>query len=248
MSEFIEGFGKQNFLIIAIVVGVIILSLITIIVIEKINNKKAKRKEIKRQIKDYEQEVNQEKKASEIPVFVEQETKQEEVLEDTLKPGEVVYVEKEPTQEEAKEKLEEVTRKLIEEQEPIEHTEFENEQEEKSIISYEELLNVSKNTDYENSKVLSDEDEAAITIDELYKKYDESSQETVPPKQNETSFKNSEVISPVFGVYNQEKKQETKKENMFKNSDELGMKNLEDEIAKTQDFLEELKRLRNKLD
>ena len=94
----------------------------------------------------------------------------------------------------------------------IDHTNFENEQEEKSIISYEELIRASHDIDQKNDKLLEDEGEAAITIEELYKKHQEEQsiqdgidavnekvQVTNPVFEEEPKkFKNSDVISPVF--------------------------------------------------
>ena len=50
MSEFINEFGKENFIIIIVVVGVILLALVIIIIIEKFQIRAKMKKQIKRQI------------------------------------------------------------------------------------------------------------------------------------------------------------------------------------------------------
>lgn len=149
---------------------------------------------------------------------------------------EVVYKENNITPEQAKEKLEEVTKKLIDEEPENDHvTIFEEEQEEKSIISYEELVRASKNVDETNDRLLEDEKQAAITLDELYKPKKEekkSSYEKVPNK-NKVGFTNSQVISPVFGRTNKEQKQEETYRNITEEDNEV--------------FLEKLKSFRSKL-
>lgn len=269
MSEFINEFGKENFIILIAIIGAIVLALIIIIVIEKLQAKAKLRKQIKKEINNIEYNAFNETKND---TFVEDKYVNEsvEVLEaknDVLN-DEVYYVENIDTETEAKEKLEEVTKRLIDEQDDglIDHTHFEVEQEEKSIISYDELVKVSHDIDEKNDKLLADEDEAAITLEELYKKHsdeqniiEEVSEPKVEIKVNNPifeddepkKFKNSEVISPVFGFYSGEVKQESKvpAREIFNEMDkETSMSDLESEIQKTEDFLSELKRLKNKLD
>ena len=183
-----------------------------------------------------------------------------ELLEDIPEEEEVYYAPLEPSVEEAKEKLEEVTKRLIDD-EPnlVDHTHFEMEQEEKSIISYEELVKASHDIDEKNDRVLRDEDEAAITIEELYKKHqqeqsiidgidavNEKAKVSNPVFEEEPKkFKNSEVISPVFGIYSGKVKQKDVLKEIDK---DIKPKDLEDEIQRTEDFLTELKKLKNKLD
>lgn len=315
MNEFIEEFGKENFIIIMIVVALIILALITIIIIEKIQKKKALKQEIeeieyvKKQKEKREQIKKEETKKEEVIIKEEQvqEIKEEQVQEaketlieeiteplpeenklpnealqlkyerlkekmsksqkQEIKNEGVVYVEETNTKEKAKEKLEEVTRKLIEEENNlIEHTTFEDEQEEASIISYEELIKASHNIDEKNDALLGDEGEEPITIEELYKKHVEEQniieEENKEIKVNnpvfvdesgvEKRFKNSEIISPVYGYKRQEGlKKATKKEPSAKEVEKAKkdeMKDIEVEIRKTEKFLSELKKLRNKLD
>ena len=254
MSEFIQEFGEDNFIIMLVIVGIILLVLIVILIVENRSSKKAIKNEIDSIPNNYtENDVSRIKSESKI------ETLEEEVLEEPE--DKVYYAPNETSVEEAKEKLEEVTKRLIDEvpSKPIDHTNFETEQEEASIISYEELLKASHDIDQKNDRLLEDEGEAAITIEELYKKHQEEQnirdeidavnekvKVTNPVFEEESKkFKNSEVISPVFGIYTGEVKPKTVLKEMDK---EIGQKDLEDEIQRTEDFLEELKRLKNKLD
>ena len=111
-------------------------------------------------------------------------------------------------------------------------------------------------------KLLEDEGEAAITLEELYQKHVDNQNKVEESKvdvkvnnpvfeeDEPKKFKNSEVISPVFGFYSGKTKQEQMKpKEVFEELDKnVGMKDLEDEIQRTEDFLSELKRLKNKLD
>ena len=175
----------------------------------------------------------------------------------------VVYVEtknKQRAEREAKQKLEEVTKKLIDNNNLIDHTHFETEQEEKSIISYDELVRASHDIDAKNDKLLSDETEAAITLEELYKKHEE---EQIKSEDNKSSvsnpvfeddepkkFKNSEVISPVFGFYSGKVKQDvnSSREAFKQINKNVENNELEEEIQKTEDFLTELRKLKDRLD
>ena len=261
MSEFINEFGKENFYILVSIVVVILIILLLIIIFEKRGAKKALKEEI--------QNIDEKPISNERPAPVANVHKEEpvEVLEDSFEEkvkdfkDEVYYVENEDPIEAAKEKLEVVTKRLIDEEESpslIDHTHFEEEQEEKSIISYEELLKASHDIDQKNDKLLEDEGEAAITLEELYNKYAEEQNviEDKTDKEVKTSnpvfedepkrFKNSDVISPVFGIYTGEEKPQVE---VLKEIDEkVTHTDLEDEIKRTEDFIRELKRLKNKLD
>ena len=315
MKELIKEFGKENIIIMVAIVAVVLLALVLIIVIEKINEKKTikrelkniedslnekkgkelvneiKRHEIKKQLqkdevesyqrykeeqrKKEEQRLKEEKLRREKieqlkyeeekpkPEIKEKKSNIEEeinLLEDTPK-QEVYYTPIETSKEKAKEKLEEVTKRLIDEESNlIDHTHFEVEQEEKSIISYDELIKASHDIDEKNDRLLKDEDEAAITIEELYKKHQE--EQTILDEINNINnkvkvnnpefidepkkFKNSEVISPVFGIYSGKVK--NSKDVLKEINKDVRPKDLEDEIQRTEDFLTELKKLKNKLD
>lgn len=263
MNEFISEFGKENFVIIIAIVTAIVLALIIIVLIEKFQAKSRMKKQIRKQISnmnapsnDFKNQVIRENipKHEQVEVLEEDHTKHND---------EVVYVEEVNPELEAKEKLEEVTKKLIEKDDGlIDHTHFETEQEEKSIISYDELVRASHDIDEKNDKLLEDEGEAAITLEELYQKHvddqnlvEESKVDVrvnnpVFEDDEPKKFKNSEVISPVFGFYSGKTKQEQlKPKEVFEELDKsVEMKDLEDEIQRTEDFLSELKRLKNKLD
>ncbi len=274
MSEFIKEFGKDNFIVMLAIVGTVVLVLIIIVIIERRNSRKAIRNEINNIDSNVNQNIDRTidenidrshtvKKEVEIPKVDVAEVYQEPdvELEHLDESDDGVYYEKDTTIEEAKEKLQEVTKRLIDDKQNnlIDHTNFENEQEEKSIISYEELVRASHDIDQKNDKLLEDEGEAAITIEELYKKHQEEQNiqdgiEAVNEKvqvsnpvfeEEPKKFKNSDVISPVFGIYTGKVKPKTVLKEMDK---EIGPKDLEDEIQRTEDFLEELKRLKNKLD
>ncbi len=260
MSEFINEFGKENFYLIIAIVGAIILALVIIVVIEKLQIKARLKKQLKKELPYFNRSTNYNKQLTEPVVSQQPIPEPVELLKEEPKVSEpeVVYVEEVNPEEEAKEKLEEVTKKLIEENEDlIDHTHFETEQEEKSIISYEELVKASHDIDEKNDRLLKDEDEAAITLEELYQKHVEEQNVIEKPKEAKVNnpvfedeepkkFKNSEVISPVFGFYNgTEKKVKEPQKEVDKT---VEMKDLEAEIRKTEDFLSELKRLKNKLD
>ena len=269
MSEFISEFGKENFIIIIAVVVAIVLALIIIVMIEKFQAKLKTKRQIRNQLSNI-NHINNNVQAS----VTKQPSKKEENIIETnekyetsekkdIQNDEVVYVENINPTLKAKEKLEEVTKKLIEKDDGlIDHTHFETEQEERSIISYDELVRASHDIDEKNDKLLEDEGEAAITLEELYQKHVDT-QNIVEEQSSEVKvnnpifqddepkkFKNSEVISPVFGFYSGKIKQEQQKpKDVLKEFDKTAeTKDLEDEIQRTEDFLSELKRLKNKLD
>lgn len=242
MEEFINSFGRNNLIIVTAVIFAIILSLVVILLIEKIKLKKQETLEYYEEEQPEEQEEN------------------------------IIYAE-EKTKESAIKTLEDITKKLVEQEENpnlIGKTSFEIEQEERSIISYDELLKASKDIDESNTLLLKDEGTEPITIEELYQKHLEESQsesldnpifedttelkidikEQLPKKEikeeikeESRKFKNSEIISPVFGIYNA-KKSKQNEEYLEKTMD---LEDLELEIKKTEEFLNELKELKNKL-
>ena len=269
MNEFINEFGKDNFVIIIAVVAVIVLALIIIVLIEKIQAKVRRKNRIRQEISNYNRPNNYEMPIA-TPSPTNSKSDNEEILESETIPDEkeeVVYIEEDNKEEVAKEKLEEVTKKLIEENnEPIEHTNFETEQEEKSIISYDELVKASHDINEKNDLLLEDEGEEPITLEELYQKHvddqnvieeqekDVKVNNPIFEDNGQKKFKNSEVISPVFGFYSGKVKEEkplttNKEEELLDNyNSDSNMKDLEVEIQKTEEFLTELKRLKNKLD
>lgn len=199
---------------------------------------------------------------------------------DTSVREEVIYKQDTLTEQEAKKTLQEVTKKLMEtdkDNDIIDHTHFEVEQEERSIISYEELKKINYNIDEVNDNLLLDEGNEPITIDELYYTQNSPKNDKYPKEEiedlknvieqttridlpvinnntqvktediNSKKFKNSEVISPVFGIYkNVERKNNARPIQSIEDTVEI--KQLELEIQKTEEFLKELKKLKDKLD
>ncbi len=326
MSEFINEFGKENFIIIIVVVGIIVLALIVILIIEKLQLKSKMKKQMQRQILNIDNAINSvndntfnnvhntnnndnsyntnnysntnniSNTSNDINTNTNDITYNDSYKNEIIHNNEtiynnentnsistntdsnfntnnnishenfnyadnsqeVVYVENTNSEQDAKEKLEEVTKKLIDKEDDlIDHTHFEVEQEEKSIISYDELIRASHDIDSKNDKLLIDEGEAAITLEELYKKHEDEQNiisEEKPVKVNNPvfeeeprKFKNSEVISPVFGFYNGKVKKSSNDvlKDVNKN---ISSKELEEEIQETEDFLLELRKLKSKLD
>ena len=168
---------------------------------------------------------------------------------------EVVYVANKPTEEDAKKELEEAAKKLVyeEKNDLIGPTFFEKVQEEKSIISYDELLKANLDPDELDNYRVEDEGNEPITLDELYKRNIDDLIEKQEEKINNFNkvqelkeepkrFKNSSVISPVFGIKSDN---EYKKIETYKNTN---VKNIEDEIKKTEEFLSELKKLKERIE
>ncbi len=245
MEEFINSFGRNNLIIVISIVFAILLALLTIVLIEKIKKRKYE------EIEYYEEDILEEE-----PI-VKQITPS--VINDTINDveeykEEVVYA-KEKTVLEAKKELEDITRKLVEQEMQdnlIGKTAFEEEQEEKSVISYEELIKSSYDIDEKNDALLKDEGTEPITIEELYKKHLEENEPKEEVLDNPIfveepkKFKNSALISPVFGIYSSAPKKVKQSEEYLERT--MDLEDLELEIKKTEEFLHELKKLKNKLD
>ena len=218
MNEFINDLGYNNLMIIIAIIVAIVIALIIIFIIEKVQRNRNSFDVIEK-----------------------------------YEPSSNVYYKDNVTEEEAKKKLDDAYEKLSNEEELITHTNFENEQEEKSVISYDELIKVSNDIDERNDLLLMDEGTEPITIEELYKRHLEEQESENNDKldnpvfidEEPKKFKNSEVISPVFGVYKNVVKTKYTDEELEKT---VNLEDLEVEIRKTEDFLRELKKLKNKLD
>ena len=126
---------------------------------------------------------------------------------------------------------------------------FEKVQEEKSIISYDELIKANLNPDELDSYIKEDEGNEPITLEELYKNnanedFNETEEVSLKSQTEEIKeikkFKNSSIISPVFGIKN-----ENEKVNMYQTSN---VKNIEYEIQKTEEILDELKKLKERIE
>ena len=218
--------------------------------------------------------INEEK--SEIPTepIIEKQTIVATNKEKTIeKEPELIYVTEEQTKEEAKKAIEEAAKKLVYEEQSdiVSPTFFEKVQEEQSIISYEELLNTSMHAVIEKEREIVEEGNEPITIDEIYEQeqieqeekisiidesnlveesmdelyeLEENYQNNNINKDNKDKFIPSDVISPVFGV-----KREVVYEKEYNELGEtINVKELEVEIKRTEEFLKELKKLKNKLD
>ena len=214
------------------------------------------------------EEVSTNEVVKEEPIVVNEVKEKEEELE---------YTTIEPDQETAKLELKKLTEELkkqqeMETEEEITVTSYEDEQEENAIISLEELINKGKEI-YKNNEVTQYEDEGnePISIQELeaqglkntnYEEPfiienvvdEEEIEEVETPKQTvklvdfatpivevETTFKSSPIISPVFGI-------EKPASNDLELENTANYEKLDEEIKRTNEFLQTLKELQSKLD
>ena len=142
---------------------------------------------------------------------------------------------------------------LKEEQDEI--TSFEEEQEEKAIISYKELVDANKKSkdDIEVINAFDDNNSIIFNYNEEEPKNDEIDIKNAPTNK----FKHTDFISPVYGVVSNDVEYPTisgKKEDLSKYDYEghelektLNIKPLSDEIKKNAEFLRALKEFRNNL-
>lgn len=159
------------------------------------------------------------------------------------------YTENELDKTQAQIRVEEITKALEEaKQEELEedkYQRFEEEQEKNAIISYNELKESFDRLYSENEKIqYLDDDEIPINIDELYELRDHQQKaklddfttiKTEPEEKVSTSgFKNSPLISPVYGI------QTPPVEN--------NNKSLDSDIESANLFLKNLKELKNNLE
>lgn len=246
MKDFVNIMGKDNIFIICSIIVVIILALLVIVIIEKASSKKYK---LKHQVElpSYKENKIYDDSKDNNDIYKSEVIKEEDKQE-------VVYVANKPTEEDAKKELEEAAKKLVyeEKNDLIGPTFFEKVQEEKSIISYDELLKANLDPDELDNYRVEDEGNEPITLDELYKKNIDDLIEKQEEKINSFNkeqlneepkkFKNSSVISPVFGIKSDN---EYKKLEAYKSSN---VRNIEDEIKKTEEFLSELKKLKERIE
>jgi len=255
MKEVIESFGLKTFIIIFIIVIIILIALIGIIVAEKISIHRQKKPTLIDDSFDVlEEDTKEDKIAEKISAETLENTQKIEFIKQPEE-VEILYEETTKTKEEAKKELAAATKKLVEEskQDLIGPTHFEIEQEEKSIISYDELKQINYSIDEVNDALLEDQGNEPITIEELYQshlKEQETDEETtlenpifVDTMEDVKKFKNSDVISPVYGIKKEQERLFTKE--TFE--DTMDLQDLELEIKKTEEFLKELKKLKNKL-
>ncbi len=259
MKDFVNIMGKDNIFIICSIIVVIILALLVIVIIEKASSKKYKLKQ-QVELPSYKENKIYDDSKDNNDIYKSEVINEEDNVNNTVndvKPieQEVVYVVNKPTEEDAKKELEEAAKKLVyeEKNDLIGPTFFEKVQEEKSIISYDELLKANLDPDELDNYRVEDEGNEPITLDELYKKNIDDLIEKQEEKINNFNkvqelkeepkrFKNSSVISPVFGIKSDN---EYKKIETYKNTN---VKNIEDEIKKTEEFLSELKKLKERIE
>lgn len=296
MKDFIDSIGIDNIYIVVIIIAILMLALTIVIILEKKYNKKYEDLDddyfFDEEASNFDSnDVFESSLPPEPKDYVESNEKDEKVIED----------EKEQAKLEAKKAIEEAAKKMVYEDKKSDGpTYFEKMQEESSIISYDELKSSNINVDETNDKLLIDEGNEPITMEELFKDhikktipedsydkiyendkvvlYDESIKSTkkadlpaekrdyinaiekmgvvegdivkvtLPsdkkkPYSDDKTFKKSEVISPVYGV---------KKEFLFKKEyndfgETIDIRELETEIRKTEEFLKELKKLKERL-
>lgn len=258
MKDFVNIMGKDNIFIICSIIVVIILALLVIVIIEKASSKKYKLKQ-QVELPSYKENKIYDDSKDNNDIYKSEVINEEDNVNNTVndvKPieQEVVYVANKPTEEDAKKELEEAAKKLVyeEKNDLIGPTFFEKVQEEKSIISYDELLKANLDPDELDNYRVEDEGNEPITLDELYNKNIDDLIEKQEEKINSFNkeqlneepkkFKNSSVISPVFGIKSDN---EYKKLEAYKRSD---VRNIEDEIKKTEEFLSELKKLKERIE
>ena len=193
-----------------------------------------------------------------------------EVLEpiEVLEPvDELEYTSIEPNVSDAKEELHKITEELKEQETKVEEvvenirlTDFELEQEENAIISLEELVKKSKEL-YEANELTQYKDEGnePISINDLEVISGREAEPVTSPFEISTvvgdvepaktliepevkKFKNSPIISPIFGIEKQEPINDLELENT------ANYEKLDAEIKKTNEFLMTLKELQSKLD
>lgn len=188
---------------------------------------------------------------------------QSEVVESNSK-EEIKYVDEEQEKYEAQKTLERLTEELKKQEEQpvnIELTNFELEQENTAIISLEELMKKA-DTLYQQNEVVQYEDEGnePINLKELEERmkgqqeskketvvletFDHVSKESTPViETTPKKFKNSPVISPVYGI-----EKEVSKDTDLELENTANYEKLDEEIRKTNEFLQILKELQKKLD
>lgn len=276
MLNLLIKFSSENIVILLILLAVVVIITIIAFLVDSRNRKydrlvmnntkqvieATKEKEITEKLEIIKEEPIIEVKVVDVPkieqVKIDEIGEIKETEEDQIKVNEnQVTVDHEielTEQEKARQELQRLEEKLQQpKEEHVGPTDFEIEQEKTAIINYEELKKAAVDVDAKDTKLLEDEGNEPISIDDLYrreqlKKVEMMDFHTKEEIKEPIKFKNSEVVSPVFGVTREEK-------NLVRDIKEL--KDIKDvelksavelEIAKTERFLRELKELRNKLD
>ena len=177
-------------------------------------------------------------------------------IDETNTKSEVALTEK---QKKAKEELERVFNQMssdLEKQEPTkdEIDEFERKQEENAIISYKQLMEEAKKLkekadeyEQEADKVADMKIDDAINTYEKHSKINASEIETSKPQEAYQGFKNSDIISPIYGI--QKEKKDKKITTKFKTNDIISKayNEVDEEREETTQFLNSLKEFRKNL-
>ncbi|MGN0973541.1 MAG: hypothetical protein ACI4OT_02230 [Bacilli bacterium] len=189
---------------------------------QQTNNLQAK---VEQKIEQLEQDQVKTKEIEEIKEEPKEET---EIIEEST----IKYVEDktiEEQQEEAQKELDKAALSLIDDKKEEDTlTNFEIEQEENAIISYNELVKVSENLYESNEKTqYEDEGNEPITIEQLREKFSDS------PKEELKAEPNSELVSTIDKIINDSKK-ETQNESINLNKQK---ENIERPKVKLDDFV-----------
>lgn len=177
-------------------------------------------------------------------------------IDETNSKSEVALTEK---QKKAKEELERVFNQMssdLEKQEPTkdEIDEFERKQEENAIISYKQLMEEAKKLkekadeyEQEADKVADMKIDDAINTYEKHSKINASEIETSKPQEAYQGFKNSDIISPIYGI--QKEKKDKKITTKFKTNDIISKayNEVDEEREENTQFLNSLKEFRKNL-
>lgn len=155
-------------------------------------------------------------------------------------------------QKSAKEELERVYAQMsmdLEKQEEKDNIdEFEREQEENAIISYQELMAAAEKLKKQADKYEAHVENSADTkVHEAMNTYKEHTEKSLKPEKKEEhhGFKNSEIISPIYGIQKEKKKSSLKRSNDDIISSAYEKSNIESE--QNMDFLNSLKEFRKNL-
>ncbi len=220
----------RSSLILLFLIILVFLMIVSITVINLITKSKNKKYDISnKNIKKYSELIN-----DEILVDKDKEISEEIESLELDEPKEEVIVTKPNS-------IEEISR-LIEdtlEQEPIDLTKFEEEQEKDAIISYDELVKRAgaKKIIYRAETKAEEKKEPVVTIKE------ENNNEKKINKEYSSTFKASQIVSPIYGI----KKTENIEEN-FIDLEEFKLDETKSEEERENEFLGNLKTFRNNLD
>ncbi len=169
--------------------------------------------------------------------------------------NEEIIEEKELTleQKKAKDELEKVyaqmSMDLDKQEEPDHIDEFEKEQEENAIISYQELMAQAEKLKMQTDKYEAHrENNVDVNVDEAtntYKKHAKRNENVFNKKEAYHGFKNSDIISPIYGIQKEGKKISQKRENSGIIS--KAYEKIDTESEQNMDFLNSLKEFRKNL-